>query len=72
MDQITLKKLKMLVQEENWNSIEPFAELLIKKWNSIPVKEDTEFQTMWNVAYAQGKIDGVKEFINSIEEITLK
>lgn len=70
MDKIQEKRLRMLVQSEFWSSIEPFMEILIKKWNDVPVKGESEFETIYNLAAKEGKIEGVREFIRSIEEIS--
>lgn len=59
----------MLVQSDYWESIEPFMDVLFKKWNSVPVKKENEFETIYELAKKEGKFEGVKEFINSIEEI---
>ena len=69
MDTLTKRKLKMLVESEHWDVIHLLFAEVSKKWNNEPVKNDTEWLTLWAVAEKQGKIDGVREFINSIEEL---
>lgn len=69
MDKVTQRKLKMLVESEHWDVVVVLFEELSKKWNNVPVKSETEWETLWSVAEKQGKIDGVREFINSCEEL---
>ena len=69
MDKITIKKLKILVESEHWDVIYILMEEVIKKWNAVPVKGETEWETLWNMATKEAKIEGVKEFINSLEQI---
>lgn len=70
MDKITLKKLQQLVKSEYWDAIPIFVDIVVEKWNNEPVKNDTEWLTLWAVAEKQGKIEGLKEFINSCEKLT--
>lgn len=69
MDSITKKQLKMLVRNDYWGSVTLFMEHLFEIWQKTPIKSEDEFNTLWNVAKREGKIEGVKEFINSLEEI---
>jgi hypothetical protein len=69
MDKITQRKLKMLVETKEWEVIYTFVDKIVEKWNAVPVKGETEWETLWNVAEKQGKIDGLKEAINSLEEL---
>ena len=69
MDKITQRKLKMLVESEHWDVVPVLFEILSKKWNNVPVKGDTEWETLWNVAQKEAKIEGVREFINNCEEL---
>lgn len=71
MDKITERQLKMLVENQNWDAIRIFAEVIIKKWHNVPVKRESEFETLWNCALQEGKIEGVRELLDSIEKITL-
>lgn len=70
MDKITLKKLQQLVRSEHWDAIHIFVDIVVEKWNNEPVKNDTEWLTLWAVAEKQGKIDGIKQFINLLEQLT--
>ena len=70
MDKITERQLHMLVKSDNWDSIHNFVEVIIKKWNNVPIKAEDEFNTLYNLAHRDGKIEGLREFINSLEEIS--
>lgn len=69
MDQLTKRKLKMLVESEHWDAISMFVNQINKDWNNVPVKGDTEWETLWNVASKEAKIEGVREFIYSLERL---
>lgn len=69
MDKITRKKIKLLVEQPEWDVVYVVFEEVIRKWNNVPVKGETEWETLWNVAEKEGKKDGLREFINSLEEI---
>ena len=69
MDKITRKKLKLLVEQPEWDVVYVVFEEVIRKWNNVPVKGETEWETLWNVAEKEGKNDGLREIINSLEEI---
>lgn len=69
MTNIDKKKLKMLIGTSEWETVYPFMDFMFEKWHDFPLKADTDFQTLWNLAYQQGKIEGVKEFINNLEQI---
>ena len=69
MDKITRKKLKLLVEQPEWDVVYVVFEEVIRKWNNVPVKGETEWESLWNVAEKEGKKDGLREFINSLEEI---
>lgn len=69
MDNLTIKKLRLLVESDKWDAIEPFVDKIVEKWNKVEVKRESEFETLWELAKREGKIEGVREFISSIEEI---
>ena len=69
INKIDQKKIKVLIESEHWDVIATVFEEIKKKWNDIPVKGDTEWETLWNVAQKEAKIEGVRDFINNLEEI---
>lgn len=71
MDPITKSKLKLLVQNGDWEVIYTFKAFMIELWNKSEIKSDDQFNTLWNVAVRHGKIEGLNEFIDSIEQLAL-
>lgn len=59
------------MEHQDWEAIYAFASFMKDKWHDQPVKEDTEFQTMWNVAHKEGKIQGLTDFIEALERAAL-
>lgn len=49
-----------------------FLEQQITDIQKVPIKADTEFQTMWNVAAKEGSIKEIKKIINNINQIWKK
>jgi hypothetical protein len=71
MDAILKAKLKRLVQNGDWEVIYAFKAFMIELWNKQEIKRDDQFNTVWEVAKRDGKIEGLNEFINSVEKIAL-
>lgn len=72
MDSIIKAKLKCLVGHSDWEVIYAFQAYMMENWNKAEIKRDDQFNTLWEVAHRQGKIEGLKEFINSVEQIALE
>lgn len=71
MDSITRKQLKQLVNSQFWQSIYVAMGATIDKWYNEPVKAEDQFNTTWNMAYKEGRIAGIKEFMDIIEKEAL-
>ena len=72
MVDIMLKaKLKRLIQHSDWEVIYAFQAKMVEAWNKGEIKADDEFNTMWNVAFKAGKIQGLKEFFDDAERSAL-
>lgn len=71
VDALTKNKLKSLIRENNWEAIYNFVADVTSKWHDEEYKEEDQFNTMWNMARKQGKIDGLKEFFEDLERLTL-
>jgi hypothetical protein len=69
MDKLSKQQINSLVRDQRWTSVIMFLDLFLNETNKVEVKADTEFQTLWNVAYKQGKIEGLKDFFNQIEQL---
>lgn len=71
MDSILKKQLKRLIEHSDWEVIYAFQSKTVENWNKEEVKADTEFETIWNLAKREGKIEGLREFINNAEKLAL-
>lgn len=71
MDSITRAKLRRLIEHADWDVIYSFASFISEKWNKAQVKGDDQFNTTWNIAHREGKINGIKEFLDTMEQLAL-
>ncbi len=71
MDNLLKQKLKRLIESSDWDVIYAFQARMVEKWNKDEVKADSEFQTLWNLAKREGKIEGLKEFLDGGEKLAL-
>lgn len=71
MDTITKAKLKRLVQNGDWEVIYAFKAFMIELWNKQEVKREDQFNTVWEIAKKDGKIEGLNEFITAVEKLAL-
>lgn len=58
-----------LLQETRWQVVEKIIQGLLDKWNAERCKGDTEFDTVWKLAYREGKVAGLEELKNVLEQI---
>ena len=71
MDNILKQKLKRLIEHSDWEVIYAFKSKYIESLEKVQVKADDEFNTMWNMAYKIGKIEGLQEFLDQAEKLAL-
>lgn len=71
MNQITRSQLKNIVQTPQWDGVVAFMAEMIDKWQNVPVKADTEFETIWNMATKEAKVEGIKQFFDTLEREAL-
>ncbi len=71
MDSITKAKLKRLIEHPDWEVIYTFQSKFVESLDRVQIKADDEFNTMWNMAYKIGKIEGLKEFLDNAEKLAL-
>ena len=62
-----------IVKDSKYEVFLKFAKALIDQWMKESVKADSTlpsaaFQTTWNTAYKEGKIDGVNTLIDELEK----
>ena len=60
--------LKNMMQHQGYDVLTAYLETVITQWQNEPVKESTEFETMWRVAQREAKVWALRTFINSLEQ----
>ena len=60
--------IKFFLQDERFNSIIALSKELMDKWGGESCKDDSEFQTIWNLAKKEGKIEGLQAFFSNLDE----
>lgn len=68
MDKTSLGKVKSISQDERFEALESLAEELKIKWNAEKKKKETEFDTIWELAYLEGKVEGLTDYFKNISE----
>lgn len=61
-------RIKQLMKTDEWESIIKFYAYKLDKWNSEKVTGTNEFETLKNLHSTQGKVDGLEEFMNQLEQ----
>lgn len=65
---IDKRKIKAFLQDDKFNEVLKVLNQVHDKWHGEQKKRENEFETIWNMAYLQGKVDGTKEFIEILEK----
>lgn len=61
--------IRSLMQDGRFTAVEKLRKIVTGIYQHLNVKADTEFQTLWNVASRDAKIEGLDEFfLKLIEE----
>lgn len=68
IDKLTRQQLKSLIQDNRWQAVEIYLVEFLTRANEMPVKGDTEFNTIWNLAHKEGIVNGIKLFFRELEE----
>ena len=68
MNQRDKANIKQFLQDERFNSVISLSKELMDKWGGESCKDETEFQTIWNLAKKEGKIEGLKAFFDNLDE----
>lgn len=71
MDSILRAKLKRLVEHQDWEAIHAFAGYTKDRWHNETVKEEDQFNTVWNMAKKEGKVEGLTKFLEDVEQLAL-
>jgi hypothetical protein len=68
-----IKQLQALQSDPRWAAIEQFlAEYIKDNFIQQTVKRDTEFNTIWELAHAEGGKFHIQRFFNQLEQEAMK
>jgi len=70
MEKHTQKQLQRAMQSKEWSAVEEaFSEFLRDNFlNQTSAKKDTEFDTLWYIAFSEGGKHYVKALLSFMEE----
>ena len=63
LSNIEKNQIKQTITQPQWATIERLAKLVIDQINEQDTLADTEWQTMQNLLMKEGKVRGIKQFI---------
>jgi hypothetical protein len=69
IDNLLKKSLEKLVRSNEYESIIKLYSQVIDKWNSESTIGDNEFETLKKTFIKEGKVQGLKDFFEIIENI---
>jgi len=62
------KNIQALMQDPRWLSLENALEqYLLENFVQTSIKRENEFETMWQLAFAEGGKDHLQRFFNQLE-----
>jgi hypothetical protein len=67
MDKLQSKKLESIYQDQRFDAVIQLLESLLEK-PETSVKGKDEFETIWGVAYREGRRSALNEFINELDK----
>lgn len=67
MNGIQKKQLQSMMRDERFDAFLALSIELTDSWKSASAKRDTDFETVWALAYNEGKIEGLKAFFSQLE-----
>lgn len=62
-----LALLKRLQTEETYDALTKLYSEVLAQWGKDSPKRETEFETIYQLGFIEGKKEGLKEFFNKIE-----
>jgi hypothetical protein len=60
--------IRNLLEDIRWEAIDKVMEELKMKWQDENCKGENEFETIWNLAFKEGKLAGLEDFKNILEQ----
>ena len=65
-----VRSLHRLIRSQDYETLKKYAEEKKTQWLKENPKADTEFETIWRLAYNQGKLRAMDEFFEGVETIS--
>ena len=62
-------QLKKIIQDESFDALTQLYGEFIEKWSKESPKRETEFETIYALGMKDGKVEGLREFFRSLEDI---
>ena len=72
VEKLRKQKISSLVKDERWDEVIWFLKGYLEVLKDQPVKADTEFETLWNLAIKEGGISQIKKFFDELEQMALE
>lgn len=61
-------RIKQLMKSDEWNSVLHFYAIKMTQWKDEKITGTNEFETLKALHTMQGKVDGLEEFMNQLEQ----
>ncbi len=61
-------RIKQLMKTDEWESVVRFFAIKITQWKDEKITGGSEFETLKSLHTNQGKVDGLEEFMNQLEQ----
>lgn len=61
-------RIKQLMKTDEWDSVVKFFAIKIDAWRTEKIVGTNEFETLKNLHSREGKVDGLEEFMNQLEQ----
>ena len=65
-------KIIRILNDSDWEIVELVVKETIERIRNETPKADTELQTLWNLAFKEGQINGIQLLINKLNEYAQK
>ncbi len=65
-------RIKHIMKTDEWDSVLRFFAYKLEKWLDEEITGENEFQTLKNLHKNQGKVEGLKEFMDQMERQALE
>lgn len=60
-------QLRGMMMSREWEAFVALISILEKKWSEDEVKAETEFNTVWNLAKKEGKLEALRSLLEILQ-----